>query len=158
MDLINKIFELIAELKGYIKELERWGIKRANAEKEYNSVLAQEVLIERDKGTAIGVIDKTCKGKKNGLERLLAGDGVEVLIELVHEERRNRRSDLGDGHHTGIERLVSGNLVLAVFAFPEAAATETHIPVAEVSIHKVLNLTAHLGRLIVSVVFTTMFH
>lgn len=86
MDLINKIFELIAELKGYIKELERWGIKRANAEKEYNSVLAQEVLIERDKGTAIGVIDKTCKGKKNVAEKRLERDIADVMYEVSKEK------------------------------------------------------------------------
>ena len=51
------------------------------------------------------------------------GDVVEVEEEFVHEERGNRGSDFGDGFHAGVQRLVSGDFVLA-FAFPETAAAE----------------------------------
>ena len=86
MDLITKIQDLIQELSGYIKGLQNWGIKRANAEKEYNTVLAQEVLKERDKGTAIGVINLTCKGKIEVAEKRLERDIAEVMYQVSQEK------------------------------------------------------------------------
>ena len=86
MDLITRIQNLIQELNSYVTGLQNWGIKRANAEKEYQIVLAQEVLKERDKGTAIGIIDKTCKGKKEVAEKRLERDIAEVMYEVSQEK------------------------------------------------------------------------
>lgn len=86
MDLITKIQDLIQELNNYIKGLQNWGIKRAKAEKDYNTVLAQEVLKERDKGTAIGVINLTCKGKIEVAEKRLERDIAEVMYQVSQEK------------------------------------------------------------------------
>ena len=82
MDLITRIQNLIQEISGYIKGLQNWGLKKANAEKDYQSVLAQEVLKERDKGTAIGIISLTCKGKPNVAEKRLERDIAEVMYQV----------------------------------------------------------------------------
>ena len=86
MDLITRIQNIVNELATYIKNLQNWGIKKANAEKEYQSVLAQEVLKERDKGTAIGVISLTCKGKPEVAEKRLERDVAEVMYQVSQEK------------------------------------------------------------------------
>jgi len=86
MDLITRIQNLIQEISGYIKGLQNWGLKKANAEKDYQTVLAQEVLKERDKGTAIGIISLTCKGKANVAEKRLERDIAEVMYQVSQEK------------------------------------------------------------------------
>lgn len=86
MDLITRIQNIVNELATYIKNLQNWGIKKANAEKEYQTVLAQEVLKERDKGTAIGVISLTCKGKPEVAEKRLERDVAEVMYQVSQEK------------------------------------------------------------------------
>ena len=86
MDLITRIQSLIQEISGYIKGLQNWGIKKANAEKDYQTVLAQEVLKERDKGTAIGIISLTCKGKPSVAEKRLERDIAEVMYQVSQEK------------------------------------------------------------------------
>lgn len=86
MDLISRIQNLIAELQQYIKGLQSWGIKKANAEKEYQTVLAQEVLKERDKGTAIGVISLTVKGAREVVEKRMERDIAEVMYQVAQEK------------------------------------------------------------------------
>jgi len=86
MDLITRIQNLIAELQQYIKGLRDWGIKKANAEKAYQTVLAQEVLKERDKGTAIGIISLTVKGAKDVAEKRMERDVAEVMYNVSQEK------------------------------------------------------------------------
>ena len=86
MDLITKIQDLIIEIQTYIRGLQNWGIKKANAEKEYQTVLSQEVLKERDKGTAIGIISQTVKGKKEVAEKRLERDIAEVMYQVSQEK------------------------------------------------------------------------
>ena len=86
MDLITRIQNLIAELQQYIKGLQNWGIKKANAEKEYQTVLAQEVLKERDKGTAIGVISLIVKGKREVAEKRMDRDIAETMYQVSQEK------------------------------------------------------------------------
>lgn len=86
MDLITKIQNLIAELQQYIKGLQNWGLKKAQAEKEYQTVLAQEVLKERDKGTAIGIISLTCKGIKEVAEKRMERDIAETMYQVSQEK------------------------------------------------------------------------
>lgn len=86
MDLITKIQNLIAELQQYIKGLQNWGLKKAAAEKEYQTVLAQEVLKERDKGTAIGVISLIVKGKREVAEKRMERDIAETMYQVSQEK------------------------------------------------------------------------
>ena len=84
--MITKIQNLIGEIQQYIKGLQNWGIKRANAEKEYQTVLAQEVLKERDKGTAIGVISLIVKGKREVAEKRMERDIAETMYQVSQEK------------------------------------------------------------------------
>lgn len=86
MDLITKIQNLIAESDQYLKGLQNWGVKKANAEKEYQTILAQEVLKERDKGTAIGVISLIVKGKREVAEKRLERDIAETMYQVSQEK------------------------------------------------------------------------
>lgn len=86
MDLITRIQNLIGELQQYINGLKNWGIKKANAEKEYQTVLAQAVLKERDAGTAIGVINLVVKGKKDVAEKRMERDIAEVMYQVSQEK------------------------------------------------------------------------
>lgn len=86
MDLITRIQNLIAELQQYVNSLKNWGIKKAGAEKDYQTVLAQEVLKERDKGTAIGVIQLIVKGKKDVAEKRMERDIAETMYQVAQEK------------------------------------------------------------------------
>lgn len=86
MDLITRIQNLIAEIQQYIKALQNWGVKKANTEKEYQTVLSQEVLKERDKGTAIGVISLIVKGKKEVAEKRMERDIAEAMYQVAQEK------------------------------------------------------------------------
>ena len=87
MDLVSRIQDLSAQVNNlYIKGLQNWGLKRAYAEQEYQTVLSQEVLKERDKGTAIGVISLTVKGKENVAKKRLERDIAEVMYQVSQEK------------------------------------------------------------------------
>lgn len=86
MDLVTRIQNLIAEMNGYIKGLQNWGLKKSQSEREYQTVLSQEVLKERDKGTAIGIIQLTVKGKKEVAEKRFERDMAEVMFQVAQEK------------------------------------------------------------------------
>jgi len=86
MDLITRIQNLVAELQQYIKGLQNWGIKKAQSEQEYQTVLSQEVLKERDKGTAIGVIQLIVKGKPEVAKKRFDRDMAEVMYQVAQEK------------------------------------------------------------------------
>lgn len=86
MDLVTRIQNLIAEMNNYIKGLQNWGLKKSQAEKEYQTTLSQEVLKERDKGTAIGVIQLVVKGKKEVAEKRFERDMAEVMFQVAQEK------------------------------------------------------------------------
>ena len=94
MDLIARIKELIQIMNACIDELKTWGIKRAYAEKDYQTVLAQEVLKERDKGTAIGVISLIVKGTKNVAEKRLERDIAETMYQVSQEKINIAKKEL----------------------------------------------------------------
>ena len=78
----------------------------------------------------------------------LAGHGVEVVVQAVGKEGRDGRHQLGQGDKAGVQGLVGRGLVLALPAFPETPAAETHVPVAEPFIHKGLHQACRPGRLV----------
>ena len=86
VDLINTIQSLSNEINEYIKGMQNWGIKRANAEEAYQTILSQEVLKERDNGTAIGIINLTCKGKTEVAKKRLERDIADVMYEVSKEK------------------------------------------------------------------------
>ena len=86
MDLIDRIQNLIAELNEYVKGLKNWGIKKAQAEQDYQTALSQEVLKERDKGTAIGVIQLIVKGKPDVAKKRFERDVAESMYQVAQEK------------------------------------------------------------------------
>ncbi len=86
MDLIDRIQNLIAELQQYIKGLQNWGLKKAQAESDYQTALSQEVLKERDKGTAIGVIQLIVKGKPEVAKKRFERDVAESMYQVAQEK------------------------------------------------------------------------
>ena len=86
MDLIDRIQNLVAELSEYVKGLKNWGIKKAQAEQEYQTALSQEVLKERDKGTAIGVIQLIVKGKPEVAKKRFERDVAESMYQVAQEK------------------------------------------------------------------------
>jgi len=85
-DLVTKIQNLIPETHQHIKNLQNWGIKKAEAEKEYQTALSQKVLIERDKGSAIGVISLTVKGDAEVAKKRYERDVAEVMYQVCQEK------------------------------------------------------------------------
>lgn len=86
MDLITTIQNRISELNQYINGLKSWGIKKAQAERDYQSCLSQEVLKERDKGTAIGVIQLVVKGKNEVAAKRFDRDVADVMYQVSQEK------------------------------------------------------------------------
>lgn len=85
MDLITKIQNGIAMLRQHIEAMKNWGIKKANAERDYHIALSKETLKERDKGTAIGVITLTVKGSREVAEKRMQRDIAEVMYDVAKE-------------------------------------------------------------------------
>ena len=67
---------------------------------------------------------------------------TQVLIELVGIEGCKRREQFGNGHQTGVERLIGRALVVAHLLTPEAFAVEAHIPVREIVVDKLVDESA----------------
>lgn len=85
MDLITQIQNGIAVLRQHIESMKSWGVKRANAERDYHIALSQETLKERDKGTAIGVITLTVKGTREVAEKRMQRDIADVMYDVAKE-------------------------------------------------------------------------
>jgi hypothetical protein len=86
MDLYTSILNVIDEMKVAVKGMQNWGIKKANAESEYKTILRQEVLKERDKGTAVGVISLTVYGHPDVAKMRLERDIAETMYEVSQEK------------------------------------------------------------------------
>lgn len=62
MDLIDELQNLVSLLDASVKSLKNTNQARAKTEMDYKILLREEALKERDKGMAIGMIDKTIYG------------------------------------------------------------------------------------------------
>ena len=56
----------------------------------------------------------------------------QVLVQLLGDERRERREQLGHRDERLVQRVVGGQLVGVALALPEATPAAAHVPVAEV--------------------------
>lgn len=84
-DLINELQAKIKQLETSVRMLRTTGTEYAQAEKDYKVLLRQEVLKERDKGTAIGIIDKTCYGIPSVAEARFKRDVARTVYEANQE-------------------------------------------------------------------------
>ena len=86
MDLLTELLNKQDELRQTIKAMKSWGSKKAEAEKAYKIRLRQEVLKERDKGTAIGVITLIVYGEDEVAKMRLDRDITETMYEACKEQ------------------------------------------------------------------------
>ena len=86
MDNELRLLSVLDELKTAVKGMQNWGLKKAQAESDYKTVLSQEVLKERDKGTAVGVISLIIYGKPEVAKMRLERDIAETMYEVSQEK------------------------------------------------------------------------
>ena len=86
MELWQCLEDAKRELYQSIEEMREWGLKRAKAEHDYKVVLKQKVLEEKAKGTAIGIIDKTCYGIEEVASARLQRDIADTQYEVAQEK------------------------------------------------------------------------
>lgn len=81
MDLMNELQQKIKELEISIRQLRTSGTNYAEAERDYKVLLRKEVLMLRDEGQAIGVIDKICYGIPSVAEARFKRDIAETIYK-----------------------------------------------------------------------------
>ena len=85
-------------------------------------------------------------------------DGIKILEHTFAKEGGNGRHQARQRLQAGIKSLVGRNLVGGHVAFPETAAAQTYIPVAQVGVDKFLYCASGLGGLIVGKSLVDCFH
>src|SRR5215475_2123283 len=61
---------------------------------------------------------------------------LQVLVHDLGHKRHEGRKEPDQGRKHSVERLISRQLVFALFTLPKAAAVSAHIPVAELFGHE----------------------
>lgn len=84
-DLIIEIQRLREKLNIAIKELKTRGINKAKTEAEYRKALAEKILLERDRGIPVSIINDICRGDEKIARLKLERDIAEVLYESCRE-------------------------------------------------------------------------
>lgn len=85
MELIEELNIKRKQLEVAVGELKKTGRQYAQDERDYKILLRQEVLKLRDKGEAIGVIDKICYGIPSVAEKRFARDVSKTTYEACQE-------------------------------------------------------------------------
>ena len=81
MELFEELQTKTRQLDQAIKDLRGNGTAYAEAEKNYKIKLREEVLLLRDEGVAVGVIDKICYGIPSVAELRLKRDIAETVYK-----------------------------------------------------------------------------
>lgn len=84
-DLMLEIQSKMKTLDIALKELAKSGKDYAEAERQYRAALAQKILTERDKGTAVTVISDICRGSKAIADLKFKRDVAEVMYKTAQE-------------------------------------------------------------------------
>jgi hypothetical protein len=85
MDLYEQIQQKMRELDYAVKHIRQTGAAYAEAERNYQITLRQEVLKLRDAGTAVGIIDLTCRGIPSVADARFKRDCEEAIYEACKE-------------------------------------------------------------------------
>jgi len=80
-DLVIQMNTLKNKLNLAIKELKNRGINKAKTEAEYRKALAEKMLVERDKGMPVTIINDICRGDRNIAKLKMERDIAETLYE-----------------------------------------------------------------------------
>ena len=75
---------------------------------------------------------------------------AQVVIQLVCIEWSEWSQELSHCHQTGIESLVSTQLILAHLLTPETFTVQTNVPVREVIVYESVDETASTGWIVAS--------
>jgi len=81
MDLYEEITKLIAQLDVSVRQIRKSGTDLAEAEQKYRIALAQQILLERDKGTPVSIVSDICRGKPEVANLKMQRD----IAESVHK-------------------------------------------------------------------------
>ena len=85
MDLYNELQQQVDNLQISLDQLRKTGTEYATCEKEYKTILRQEILKLRDNGEAIGVITLTCYGIPSVAEARFKRDVAEAKYKANQE-------------------------------------------------------------------------
>ena len=85
MELDFELRQKIELLEASVKRLRLSGTAYAEAERDYKVLLRQECLKLKDKGMAIGMIDKTCYGIPSVAEARFRRDVAEAVYKANME-------------------------------------------------------------------------
>src|SRR5699024_12645468 len=80
-DLMIQMNTLKNKLNLAIKELKTRGINKAKAEADYRTALAEKILVERDKGIQVTIINDVCRGDKRIAKLKMERDMAETLYD-----------------------------------------------------------------------------
>lgn len=80
-DLMIQTKSLRDKLNFAIKELKQRGTNKAEAEANYRMALAEKMLIERDKGMPVTIINDICRGDKEIAALKMKRDIAETLYD-----------------------------------------------------------------------------
>ena len=86
MDLLIDLQNLLDELDECIRAKRKLGEKLAHAEEDYKIALREEVLRERDKGTAVGVINLIIYGEPTVARLRFERDLAETVYETCQDK------------------------------------------------------------------------
>lgn len=82
-DLINEITRLRKELNYAIEVLKNRGYELAVAERNYRVALQKKILIERDKGIPVTIINDICRGDELIADLKMKRDELESLYDTA---------------------------------------------------------------------------
>lgn len=93
--LINEIERLRKDLNNTIGELKRAGYQKAKAEYTYRVALSKELLVQREKGLPVTIINDIVRGNEEIAKYKFNRDYAETIYETTLERLRAIKIELG---------------------------------------------------------------
>jgi len=84
--LLDEITQKREEITSAIQIMKKRGIDLAEREAEYKKALAKMILLEREKGIPVTIINDICRGDPKIAQVRLERDIAEVLYKTAHEK------------------------------------------------------------------------
>ena len=84
--LLDEINQKREEITSAIQIMKKRGIDLAEREAEYKKALAKMILLEREKGIPVTIINDICRGDPKIAQVRLERDIAEVLYKTAHEK------------------------------------------------------------------------
>lgn len=84
-DLVSEIQSRMQRLDVALREFGKRGREYAEAERNYRTALSKKILVERDKGIPVTIINDLCKGSAEIADLRFRRDVAEVLYKSAQE-------------------------------------------------------------------------